>query len=133
MSDTFSWHRRTRTIFVFAGQISGDLNLGGEGVRPKDHLGIQAMRLRLRHPAGAGSQLRVRRQRLELREEQQEVSTTSPRLTTPHHTPQCHRARSRDRNRHCNRAARQRNTTQRNSATHRARSRNSTVLVRVAG
>ena len=54
-------------------QISRDPDVGGEGVRPQDHAGVPAVRVRLRHPAGAGQELRVRRERLELRQEQQKV------------------------------------------------------------
>lgn len=38
-------------------QVSCDPLLRGKGIRAKDHAGVQAVRVRLRHPQGAGSKL----------------------------------------------------------------------------
>lgn len=64
-------------------KISRHSNVGGEGVRPQDHAGVSAVRVRLRYPPGAGAELRLRRERLELCEEQQKVRRDKSRLTAP--------------------------------------------------
>lgn len=56
-------------------QVSSDSLEGRKGVRSENHAGFQAVRVRFRHLEGAGAKLRVRRERMELREEQSKVSS----------------------------------------------------------